>query len=275
MQDPVAIDWDPAGRLWVVEMPGYMRTVTGAGEHDPIGRIVVLADRDGDGRMDTRAVFADGLVMARAIKVLERGVLVGEPPNAWLMHDTDGDLRMDTKELVSEPVRAARRRSAEQRQRVLLGARQPDVHGRADDGCASPEERRVRGHALARARPVGRGPGRCRPHLPQHQRIGAARGPGADAVFRAQSESPAHARQLRTARRRQSRAEHRVAGTAEPGHQSRLPVRDRSRRRIARAIHGGLRAARLSRRSAARRAPRERVRRRTGRERREPHRPAR
>ena len=29
-------------------------------------------------------------------------MLVGEPPNAWLMHDTNGDLRMDTKELVTD-----------------------------------------------------------------------------------------------------------------------------------------------------------------------------
>ena len=24
IQDPVAIDWDPDGRMWAVEMPGYM-----------------------------------------------------------------------------------------------------------------------------------------------------------------------------------------------------------------------------------------------------------
>jgi mono/diheme cytochrome c family protein/glucose/arabinose dehydrogenase len=101
VQAPVAIDWDVQGRLWVVEMPGYMRNVEGANEHDPIGRIVVLEDTNGDGRMDKRTVFADGLVLARAIKVLDRGVLVGEPPNAWLMHDTNGDLRMDTKEIVT------------------------------------------------------------------------------------------------------------------------------------------------------------------------------
>ena len=35
--------------------------------------------------MDTRTVFADKLVLPRAIKVLDRGVLVGEPPNLWLM----------------------------------------------------------------------------------------------------------------------------------------------------------------------------------------------
>ena len=35
------------------------------------------------------------------MKVLDRGVLVAEPPNVWLMRDTDGDLRMDSKELVT------------------------------------------------------------------------------------------------------------------------------------------------------------------------------
>ena len=28
VQDPIAIDWDPEGRLWVVEMPGYMPDIT-------------------------------------------------------------------------------------------------------------------------------------------------------------------------------------------------------------------------------------------------------
>ena len=97
----MAIDWDPDGRLWVVEMAGYMRNINGTNERDPVGRVIVLQDENGDGRMDKRTVFADGLVLARAVKVLDRGVLVGEPPNVWLMHDTNGDLRMDTKELVT------------------------------------------------------------------------------------------------------------------------------------------------------------------------------
>ncbi len=101
VQDPVAIDWDPAGRLWVVEMPGFMPDIAATGEHDPVGRIVVLEDADGDGRMDRRTVFADGLVLARSVKVLEHGVLVAEPPDLWLMRDTDGDLRMDTKTRVT------------------------------------------------------------------------------------------------------------------------------------------------------------------------------
>ena len=102
IQEPVALDWDLDGRLWAVEMPGFMADIRGSNEHDPIGRVVVLEDTNGDGRMDRRTVFADGLVLARSLKVLDRGVLVAEPPNVWLMRDTNGDLRMDTKERITD-----------------------------------------------------------------------------------------------------------------------------------------------------------------------------
>jgi mono/diheme cytochrome c family protein len=97
----------PAEALKTFYMPpGYhvelMADLTGTNEHDPIGRIVVLEDTNGDGAMDKRTVFADGLVLARSVKVLDLGVLVAEPPNLWLMRDTTGDLRADTKELVSD-----------------------------------------------------------------------------------------------------------------------------------------------------------------------------
>jgi len=101
VQDPIMIEWDPAGRLWVIELPGYMRDITARGELDPVGRIVVLQDADNDGAMDTRIVFADGLVQPRALKVLDGGVLVGAPPDVWLLRDTDGDLRADRRDLVT------------------------------------------------------------------------------------------------------------------------------------------------------------------------------
>jgi mono/diheme cytochrome c family protein len=101
VQDPIAIDWDPDGRMWVVEYPEYVPDLqTPEPNLAPIGRIVVLEDTNNDGKMDKRTVFADGLVQARAVKALDRGILVLEPPNVWLMHDTDGDLKVDTKELV-------------------------------------------------------------------------------------------------------------------------------------------------------------------------------
>ena len=100
VQDPVAIDFDADGRMYVVEMRGFMPNLQGTGEDRPVGRIVVLEDTDGDGRMDKSTVFMDSLVLPRAVKVLEHGVLVAAPPNLWLAHDTNGDLHADTKELI-------------------------------------------------------------------------------------------------------------------------------------------------------------------------------
>lgn len=100
--DPIAIDFDADGRLWVLEMPGFMSEQNAGNSREPINNVVVLEDTDRDGVMDKRTVFADKLVLPRAFKVLDDGVLVGEPPNLWLMKDTDGDLVSDTKELVSD-----------------------------------------------------------------------------------------------------------------------------------------------------------------------------
>jgi mono/diheme cytochrome c family protein/glucose/arabinose dehydrogenase len=101
IQDPVMIEWDGDGRMWAVEMPGYMPDINAKGEHEAIGKIVVLEDSNSDGRMDKRTIFQDGLVLARWLKILDRGVLVAEPPNLWLLQDTNGDLRADRKELVT------------------------------------------------------------------------------------------------------------------------------------------------------------------------------
>jgi len=101
VQDPIAVDWDADGRLWVVEYPEYVRNLTDPEPNlEPIGRVTVLEDTDNDGRMDKRTIFADGLVQARSVKALDHGILVHEPPDIWLMKDTNGDLRMDTKEKV-------------------------------------------------------------------------------------------------------------------------------------------------------------------------------
>src|SRR3954467_7194994 len=101
VQDPIAIDWDADGRMWVVEDAEYVPDLQAPEPNlAPIGRIAVLEDTNNDGTMDKRTVFADGLIQARAVKALDHGILVLEPPNVWLMHDTNGDLKVDTKELV-------------------------------------------------------------------------------------------------------------------------------------------------------------------------------
>ena len=102
VEDPVLIDWDPNGRMWVIEMLGYMQDLPATNERAPIGRISVLQDTNNDGKMDKKTVFLDGLVLPRALKVLDKGVLVGEPPHLWLARDTNGDLKADGKELVCD-----------------------------------------------------------------------------------------------------------------------------------------------------------------------------
>lgn len=102
VRDPIVMQFGPDGRIWVVEMPGYMRDVEGTGANDPIGRIVVLSDTDGDGRMDRRTVFLDGLVLARALCLVDGGVLFAEPPKLWFARDTDGDGVADSKVEVAD-----------------------------------------------------------------------------------------------------------------------------------------------------------------------------
>src|SRR4051812_8944793 len=48
--DPVAGVFGPDGRLWVVEMRGYMKDIDATDEHAPVGSIAVLSDTDHDGR---------------------------------------------------------------------------------------------------------------------------------------------------------------------------------------------------------------------------------
>lgn len=102
VQDPVAIEFGPDGRLWVIEMPGFMPENAEQDSREPSGRIVTLEDTNDDGKMDKRTIFLDGLVLPRAVKVLDKGVLVGEPPNLWLARDTDGDGKADGKELLHD-----------------------------------------------------------------------------------------------------------------------------------------------------------------------------
>jgi putative membrane-bound dehydrogenase-like protein len=100
IQAPVQAVFDEDGRLWVVEMRGFMPNADGKGEREPVGRISVLTDDDGDGRMDRVTVFQDGLVLPRAVAPTHGGVLVIAPPKVLFCKDTDGDGKCDEQTVV-------------------------------------------------------------------------------------------------------------------------------------------------------------------------------
>ncbi|MHA4846537.1 DUF7133 domain-containing protein [Flavitalea antarctica] len=86
---PVAMTFDNKGRMWVVEMTGYMPDTLGTGEDATDGKIVILEDTDKDGKMDSRKVFMDSLVLPRSICLIENGILIGEPPKLWFVEIQD------------------------------------------------------------------------------------------------------------------------------------------------------------------------------------------
>ncbi|MBS2035998.1 c-type cytochrome [bacterium] len=80
---PVALTFDPEGRIYVVEMCNYMRDLSGSGELEPGCRISLLEDSRGGGQPDRKTVVLDGLVLPRAVALAGPGVLVAEPPQLW------------------------------------------------------------------------------------------------------------------------------------------------------------------------------------------------
>ena len=172
--DPVWMDMDPDGRLWVVEMRGYMPNVDGKGEDAPVGQVVVLEDTDDDGRADKRTVFLDGLVQPRTVKVLDHGVLVIAPPQLILARDTDGDLKADTREVLRSDV-GVKGGNPEHSPNSLLWALDNWLYTSeyATDFRWTAQRPRERQDAVAR--PVGHLDGRQRADLPQLERRSAAR----------------------------------------------------------------------------------------------------
>ena len=99
IEAPIDMSFDDQGRLWVLEMTGYMRNLNGTNEEDPIGRILILEDRDTDGQADHARVFLDSMQLARSISHVYRGLLYAEPPNLWFVEIND-DLTPGKKTLV-------------------------------------------------------------------------------------------------------------------------------------------------------------------------------
>ena len=83
--DPVDMEIDEYGRIYVVENPAYPLAVDGK-----LGRVKLLQDTDGDGRPDHTTVFADDLTMPTGVMRWKKGILVTDAPDVWYFEDWTG-----------------------------------------------------------------------------------------------------------------------------------------------------------------------------------------
>ena len=94
VSDPVDMEIDEYGRLYVVELHGYPLDLSGK------GKIKLLADTNGDGRMDKSTVFAENLKMPFGIMRWKKGVLVADAPEIIYLEDSTGDGKADIRKVM-------------------------------------------------------------------------------------------------------------------------------------------------------------------------------
>ena len=84
---PIAFTNDDRGRLWVAEAHTYpVRAAEGEGKD----RILIFEDTNGDGTLDSRKVFIEGLNLVSGIEIGFGGVFVGAAPNLLFIPVKDG-----------------------------------------------------------------------------------------------------------------------------------------------------------------------------------------
>jgi glucose/arabinose dehydrogenase/mono/diheme cytochrome c family protein len=95
--NPIAIQFDTRGRLWVVSSPDYPQIRPG---NFPKGKIVILEDTNGDGVSDTSIVFADNILLPNGLALTKKGVYVASGTEILHLIDTTGDDKADLQEVV-------------------------------------------------------------------------------------------------------------------------------------------------------------------------------
>ncbi len=118
---PICLNWDPAGRLWVAETPEYPNGRRGVrpdyvgktwkdhGGIDPdpgdqkrpgYDKISILTSGKGDGVMDKKEVWYEGLDLVTGFVFYKDGVIVTQAPDILWIRDTKGAGKADKVEVL-------------------------------------------------------------------------------------------------------------------------------------------------------------------------------
>lgn len=95
--NPIQMNFDSEGRLWVASSPIYPHILPGQEATD---KIFVLEDDDGDGVADRSTVFAENLLIPTGVLPGDGGAYVANSTELLHLSDTDGDGRADRRRVV-------------------------------------------------------------------------------------------------------------------------------------------------------------------------------
>ena len=97
LANPICMNWDEEGRLWVATSTSYPHLAPGEPPND---KIIVLEDLNGDGVADKSTVFADGLLVPHSVIPGDGGAYVTQSTELLFLKDTDGDDRADERHVL-------------------------------------------------------------------------------------------------------------------------------------------------------------------------------
>ncbi len=97
LTSPLALRWDPQGRMYVAVTTTYPHVFPGDLPND---KIIRLEDTDGDGTADRSSVFAEGLNIPTGMEWGDGGLYVGQNTEILFLEDTNGDGRADRRRVL-------------------------------------------------------------------------------------------------------------------------------------------------------------------------------
>ena len=95
--NPININFDERGRMWVATSTTYPMLAPGETPND---KIIILEDLDHDGRADKATVFADGLLVPHSVMPGDGGAYVTQSTELLHLSSSHGDDRADVRRVL-------------------------------------------------------------------------------------------------------------------------------------------------------------------------------